>query len=264
MMINAIDRESLRSRVRVSVPFPFFCVDEFLDRDFARAVEASYPSFEEAARLGKEFDAVNEKGKIQIPDARLFPPPVARLHEELASPEWLDLLSDVMGIPNLMADPDLVGGGIHETRSHGHLDVHVDFNYIRDKALFRRLNILIYFNSGWQEEWGGKIELWDPDVRVCHHAFTPAFNRCVVFETSETSFHGVTALDCPEGVLRKSFAGYYYTEDPPPRWSGVHHSTVFRARPDERMKAMLWMPFERIRRNVGGRVRGLSRRVGVG
>ncbi len=263
-MINPIDREAFRSAVRVAEPFPFFCLDNFLDRDFAMEVEAAFPSFEQALGLGKEFDAVNEKGKIQIPDSRLFPPAIAKLHEELSSPQWLDLLSDVMGIPALMADPGLVGGGIHETRTNGHLDVHVDFNFIKNRKLFRRLNILIYFNTGWQEEWGGKIELWDRQVQVCHHAYTPVFNRCVVFETSELSFHGVTALECPEGVLRKSFAGYYYTEDPPANWSGKHHSTVFRARPDEKMKGMLWMPFEKLRQSVGERVKGVSRRVGGG
>ncbi len=264
MVINPIDREAVRSQVRAAEPFPFVCIDDFLDHDFAVEVAAAFPTFEEAVRLGDRFNGVNEKGKIQIPDARLFPPPIARLHRELASPAWLELLSDVMGIPRLLADPDLIGGGIHETRGGGHLDVHVDFNYVRAKALFRRLNILVYFNAGWQEEWGGQIELWDEGVKTCHHAYTPSFNRCLVFETSERSFHGVTPLQCPDGVLRKSFAGYYYTQDPPEDWCGEHHSTVFRARPDERVKAMVWMPFEKLKRSLGDRVRGLSRGGGAG
>lgn len=260
-MINPIDRKALRDRVKWAEPFPFFYLDDFLDQDFAAEVAAAFPTFEEAAGLGQQFEAVNERGKIQVQDARLFPPALAQLQQELASESWLDLLREVMGIEGLMADPDLVGGGIHETRQHGHLDVHVDFNYLREKQLFRRLNILVYFNPGWEEDWGGKIELWDRDVRVCHHSLAPAFNRCVVFETSEVSFHGVTALSCPDGVVRKSFAGYYYTADAPADWSGEHHSTVFRARPDERMKGMLWMPIERLRRNVGERIKGISRRV---
>ena len=40
-----------------------------------------------------------------------------------------------MGIPNLLADDQLVGGGIHETGPRGHLDVHVDFNYIAERDL---------------------------------------------------------------------------------------------------------------------------------
>jgi hypothetical protein len=262
-MLRPIDRGALRERVRAAEPFPFFCIDDFLEEGFAASIEAAFPAFEEARRLGNEFVAVNERGKVQLSDARLFPPAIARLHELLASSEWLDLLGDVMQVAGLLADPDLVGGGIHETRAHGHLDVHVDFNFIRAKQLHRRLNILLYFNSGWDERWGGELELWDREVKHRRHAFAPRFNRCVVFETSEISFHGVAGLHCPADVVRKSFAGYYYTPDPPPSWSGKHHSTVFRARPDERWKALVEMPLERLRNAALARVRAASRRLGA-
>jgi Rps23 Pro-64 3,4-dihydroxylase Tpa1-like proline 4-hydroxylase len=79
---------------------------------------------------------------------------------------------------------------------------------------------------------GGNIELWDTDVKVCHHSFEPIFNRCVVFETSEISYHGVTAVKCPEGQSRRSFAACYYTKEAPAHWNGQAHSTIFRVRPD--------------------------------
>src|SRR6202042_3254254 len=113
----------------------------------------------------------------------------------------------------------------------GRLDVHVDFNYIADRRLHRRLNILIYLNKDWRPEWGGEIELWDPEVKVRHASLSPAFNRCVVFATSDVSYHGVTAVRCPEGRVRKSFAAYYYTREAPPHWTGEGHSTLFKARP---------------------------------
>ena len=97
---------------------------------------------------------------------------------------------------------------------------------------------------------GGNIELWDKDVKVCHHSFTPAFNRCVVFATSEVSYHGVTAVRCPEGQSRKSFAAYYYTQEAPAGWTGAKHSTVFRARPNEILKGKVLMPLETARQRV--------------
>ena len=99
-----------------------------------------------------------------------FSEPVAELNRALAAPEFLDLLSYVFEIPRLLADEQLVGGGIHQTGPRGHLDVHIDFNYIRERELHRRLNILIYFNKDWAPQWGGNIELWDKEVKVRHHS----------------------------------------------------------------------------------------------
>ena len=143
----------------------------------------------------------------------------------------------------------------------GHLDVHVDFNYIEDRQLHRRLNILVYFNKGWKPEWGGNIELWDKEVKVCHHSFSPIFNRCVIFETSEISYHGVTAVRCPESQVRKSFAAYYYTKEAPAHWDGGVHSTNFRARPVEIIKGNLLMPLEKAGRRLHGAVADLKRKI---
>ncbi len=265
MIINPIDRDALRAQVRQSTPVPNFKIDNFLDEDFANQVLASYPSFEDALKLGKSFSAVNERNKVQVTDSRLFAEPVAELNRALASQEFLDTLSYVFDIPNLLADPELVGGGIHQTGPRGHLDVHVDFNYIKDRDLHRRLNILIYFNKDWKEEWGGNIELWDKDVKVCEHSYSPIFNRCVVFLTNEISFHGVSAVKCPPDRTRKSFAAYYYTKEAPAHWTGEAHSTIFKARPTEVLKGKVLMPMEQAKSKIGRVVsrikRGLKRTI---
>lgn len=261
MLIAPIDRDALRDQVRNSQPFPHFCIDNFLMPDFAAAVLGSFPSFHESRKLGREFSAVNEKNKVQITDAAKFPEPILQLHQVLASSEWLDTMSYVMDIPNLLADPLLIGGGIHETGPRGHLDVHVDFNYIKDRQLHRRLNILVYFNKDWQSDWGGNIELWDKNVRICHKSLSPIFNRCVVFATNEISYHGVTAVKCPEDSSRRSFAAYYYTKEAPPNWDGQAHSTLFKARPNERVKGLISMPMERLKKSARQFMRTITQKI---
>jgi 2OG-Fe(II) oxygenase superfamily len=259
--INPIDKEALRERVRTAAPVPNFCIDNFLEESFADTVLAAYPTYAEATKVGRSFTAVNEKGKVQVTDSSTFAEPIAELNRTLASPEFLDVLSYVFDMPNLLADPELVGGGIHQTGSRGHLDVHVDFNFIAERELHRRLNILIYFNKGWKPEYGGNIELWDEDVKVCHHSFSPIFNRCVVFETNEISFHGVTAVKCPEGQARKSFAAYYYTKEAPAHWKGVAHSTIFKARPDEVIKGNVMMPLEKAGHKLRSVLSGIKKAI---
>ena len=249
--INPIDADALREQVRVAKPFKNFMIENFLEESFANEVHDAFPSFAEAQELGKNTaDSVNEQNKYQVTDSRLFKPALAKLHETLATPQFLKLLSHVFDIPNLLADPELLGGGIHQTGPRGHLDVHVDFNFIKEEKLYRRLNILIYFNKDWQEDWGGNVELWDEDVKHCVHSFPPSFNRCVIFETNEISYHGVTAVKCPEGNARKSFAGYYYTTEVPEWWDGKYHTTRFKARPDEKLKGAVLMPAEKVKQLI--------------
>lgn len=261
-IIAPLQLDRLRRSFNTAEPFPFIVIDDFLDAAFAREVVASYPTFETALQRGFSFDFVNERKKVQVTDASRFPEPVVRLNQAISSRGFLDDLSYITGIPDLLADPELVGGGIHVTGPHGRLDVHVDFNYLPERQLHRRLNILIYLNPEWRDGWGGHVELWDRDVRRCYHALQPRLNRCVIFQTSESSFHGVSAVRCPDGVERRSFAAYYYTQKPPPQWDGTAHSTVFRARPDERLRGYVLMPAERLQRELHAGLLRVRRGVG--
>jgi len=68
-LINPIDQETLKHKFQNAAPFPHFCIDNFLDRDFANEIYDSFPSFQDAQIMGQEFSAVNEKNKVQITDA---------------------------------------------------------------------------------------------------------------------------------------------------------------------------------------------------
>ena len=218
--------------------------------EFADKVANSYPNFGSAKGQGHLFDAVNEKNKVQITDAAAFPEPVGELNQLVSSDEFLQDLAYITGIEGLLYDDALRGGGMHLTGARGRLDVHVDFNFEENRSLYRRLNILVYLNENWRDEWGGAVELWDSKVKTCHHSLKPIMNRCVIFETSEISYHGVEQVMCPSDVVRISFAAYYYTKQPPIGFDGQHHSTIFRARPDEKFRGYVLMPLEKLRYDI--------------
>jgi Rps23 Pro-64 3,4-dihydroxylase Tpa1-like proline 4-hydroxylase len=264
-MINPFDRDALRQQFQSARPFPFIVIDNFLAPEAAAEIARSYPSFEQARAQGFAFNMVNEQRKIQVIDSAKFPDPVLRLNEAISSPQFLGDLEFITGIPRLLADKTLAGGGMHLTGSGGRLDVHVDFNILGEQLgehrLFRRLNILLYLNPSWQEAWGGHIELWDKDVKTCHARCVPALNRCLIFETSEISYHGVTPITAPADVVRQSFAAYYYTKEAPPNWDGQSHSTIFRARPNERFRALVRMPAEKLGLRLVERLRRSKRAI---
>lgn len=261
MLMRPLDREALRQDYTTARPFPFVRIERFLEPGFAEGVAAAYPSFEDATGQGRTFNAVNERKKVQICDAKLFPAQVARLNEVLASSAFLQDLSYVTGIPNLLADEELNGGGMHITGPGGRLDVHVDFNYLERRDLHRRLNLLLYLNPVWEGQWGGHIQLWDQDVKNCRQDFAPVLNRCVIFETSETSFHGVTPVTNDAPFPRISFATYYYTREPPPSWKGTAHSTIFKARPEEKLRGYVLMPAERLQQQLAEGVHQIKRGI---
>jgi hypothetical protein len=260
-MLQALDRERLRHKFANAKPFPYVKIDNFINPAKAEAISAAFPEFELATLTGLTFATVNERKKVQITDASKYPPSIAELNELLASPRFLDDLSYITDIPRLLADERLTGGGMHITGPGGRLDVHVDFNYIADRKLHRRLNLLLYLNSQWEESWGGHFQLWDRDVKRCEASFAPILNRCVIFETSEISYHGVLPVSTDAQSPRKSFATYYYTTEAPEQWTGVSHGTIFKARPDERLKGTVLMPVEAVRRKISSFVGRLKKRV---
>ncbi|MGH0029490.1 MAG: 2OG-Fe(II) oxygenase [Myxococcota bacterium] len=270
-LLSPLDVSALASAWEKAQPTHFFTTDDFLAPDFAREVAAAFPSYADAvaradAGAGKRFERVNEDVKVQITDASRFAEPVRRLNDLLASRPFIDMLEEVTGIPKLLPDPALHGAGMHVMGPGGNLGVHLDFNYLRDANLWRRVNLLVYLTPDWDAAWGGEFDLWDPDVRECLEVFAPRFNRCAAFNTTVESFHGVREIRCPEGVTRNSFAVFYYTEAPPSAFEGRAFSTVYRARPGEWWKRWVQMPLEALRKalpRARRRLRHALRRWGL-
>lgn len=208
-----------------AAPFPFVVIDDFLP---TADIEALLEAFPDPKKTGWDDKAyLHQQNKLTR--TKDFPEPIDEFFALTASEPFRDFLSDVTGIPKLLDDPDLVGGGCHQILRNGFLDVHVDFNFHPTKKIHRRLNLLLYLNKGWQEEWGGCLELWDMAGKQKVHEVYPLFNRAMLFETSEVSYHGhPTPLNCPPDVARKSLAVYYYTEEADKERTTVEHNTLYR------------------------------------
>ena len=118
----------------------------------------------------------------------------------MSSPPVLRFLEALTGIEGLIPDPYFGGAGPHQILPGGFLKVHADFNWHPLLKLDRRLNLLVYLNKDWREEYGGQLELWDRDMARCERQILPVFNRTVVFSTTDFSFHGhPRPLACPGG-----------------------------------------------------------------
>jgi len=159
------------------------------------------------------FSHYNED-KCAIADITKMPSFFSDLIRDLSSTTFLAELENLTRIRGLLADPNLQGGGLHMTKRGGYLNIHADFTaHPIMRTWRRRINLLLYFNSQWDEGYEGHLELWARDMTTCLQRVAPILNRCVIFNTDESSFHGVpTPLNCPASITRNSLALYYYTE----------------------------------------------------
>ena len=200
--------KSLSEQYRTAHPFPHIVLDDFLEAGVLNRVLANFPSDKDR----DYFDRDQERFKFQYPPQGLQSGIIRNLFSELNSEAFLGFLEELTGIKGLIADPYFVGGGLHETTRGGHLGVHADFNVHEELKLERRLNLLVYLNEDWDEEYGGQLELWDKDMKECAVRVEPIFGRAVIFNTTLDSFHGhPEPLNCPPNRTRRSIATYYYS-----------------------------------------------------
>lgn len=235
--VNPQVRESASEfarQFREAQPFRHVVIDHFLDDGFCSAICAQFPEF-------RNDHAINENsqvgGKATRESVRALGDAFLQMDDLVRSPEFLGLVEGITGIRDLQYDPFYFGGGTHENRNGQDLDPHIDFNYHPVTGQHRRLNLIIYLNEGWQDEWGGSLQFHrNPYLEAAEDQIitvTPTRNRCVIFETTEHSWHGFERIELPperKDISRKSFAVYYYTDTRPESETAEEHSTIYAER----------------------------------
>ena len=204
-----------------SRPFRHVVIDDFLPAKDVRLLSDTFPPASSPVWLDWKKRLPNQYGKQGPGNSERFHLLDRRFRHallEFNSDRFLRLLEGITSIDGLLPDPYFTGGGMHQILHGGILDIHTDFNYYARLNVYRRLNALLYLNEGWQESWGGSLELWNAAPREGGRAFrtiAPTYNRFVLFETDKSSFHGhPVEWNAPPGVYRRSIALYYYTAAP--------------------------------------------------
>ncbi len=221
-------------------PYPHIALENFLDEEVAQQCVAEFPKPGDVSWIHYKHFNENKLGKS---NRKEFPTTIGRVIDEFNSPEFAAFVSKLTGIPGLMADPSLEGGGMHQTEPGGFLNMHADFTmHHHQKNWRRRVNMILYLNPGWEKSWGGELELWDKEMKKCVTKCPPIFNHAVFFNTTELSFHGYPdPIKFPAGTTRRSLALYYYTIEDDPNY--VAKSTNYKPRPGESKGRafMIWL-----------------------
>ena len=226
--------ETHRESYASAKPFPHVVMDDFLPAALLRKVLDEFPTPEQVRWVNFGDDAQKKLASREENQMGLL---TRLLLYQLNSSVFMNFLEALTGIEGLIPDPYFGGGGLHQIERGGYLKVHADFNWHPKLQLDRRINLLIYLNENWLDEYGGHLELWDAGMTHSVQKILPVFNRCVIFTTTDLSYHGhPDPLTCPEGRTRKSLALYYYTNGRPVDEKSSDHNTLFQRRPGEQME----------------------------
>src|SRR5688572_10423332 len=144
---------------RTAAPFPHAVFDDFFDPVILDRVLGEFPGAQGID--WQRYDDPRFEVKLASRSEQQIGLFTRYLIYSLNSSAFLQFLERLTGIQGLVPDPHLWGGGLHQILPGGKLAVHADFNNYPHFKLDRRLNVLVYLNRDWQEEWGGQLELWN-------------------------------------------------------------------------------------------------------
>lgn len=224
--LNITDRlDEITKEWKKAKPFHFVVIDDFLKKECAERILSDYPTPDSA--VWEHIPYVHQRKKLTLQSN--FPGAINEFFRITETEDFVNLISKITDIPKLTSDPELVGGGLHQIMDGGYLDVHIDYNFHPTTKMHRRLNLILYLNRDWKREYEGYLELWDMSEKKQIAHIEPIFNRAVIFETNEVSYHGhPKPLKVPSGVTRKSLAIYYYTQEREQNEVAAEHNTVYK------------------------------------
>lgn len=232
MYEKLINVKNIEGATVLQEPFPHCIVDDFFNEETARLLEKDFPSFNDDVwhRYRNPLEVKNASNNWN-----LFPPLTYKIFQIFNLGIFRQLLKIKFNLDcELYRDEGLHGGGWHMLGRGGKLNPHLDYFIHPKLGLQRKINLIVYLNHYWHEDWGGDFGLWEGNVDSgksgkLAKSVSPLFNRAVMFETSN-SWHGIAKkIKCPSGQYRKSLATYYLIDAPEnverPRYKALYAPT---------------------------------------
>jgi len=198
-------------------PFEHIIIDDFLPEMLAWCCLENFPALNDPSWDYSNDADIEVKYRTTWKSEFDIPEGIVDAVRILNSSYFLNAIADSIGIQKLLPDPYFAGGGLNVCKRGGLLDVHVDGNYHDATGLNRRLNAILFLNPNYEEGWGGEFGIYDEKGEECVKKVQPLFNRLVVFNTHDKSYHGLPdPINFPEDELRRSIILYYYTKEERP------------------------------------------------
>lgn len=157
-------------------------------------------------------------------------------------------IQDICGIESLIEpDANLYAGGLSLMNKGCFLNPHLDNSHDAKRSRWRALNLLLYVSPDWELKYGGNLELWPEGVNGSSIEILSKFNRLVVMETHDASWHSVNEIAVNKE--RKCISNYYFSPTPLTMHKGFH-VTTFKGRPNQKLRSAILKADSKLRMGI--------------
>lgn len=228
-VLQRLEQERIRaaSEFREEGRIPSFIIEDVLPAEHARTIYEAFPSVERLV-LKRTLGQLKYVG-YQM-DA--YDPVLAETIYAFQDTRIVRAIGAITGLTGLLPDDRLYAGGISLMTQGQYLNPHLDNSHDIERNNYRVLNLLYYVTPGWQDDDGGHLELWDNGPGKRQRTMYSRFNRLVVMQTDERSWHSVSKV---LGDGRRCCVSNYYFSPHAAGRDTSYHVTSFRGWPGQKL-----------------------------
>lgn len=196
-IVNNSNFNKFETGFKKEKPFSYVVIDNFFNKDLLSKVSKDFPDiksdkwFRFRDRIG-EFENIFESGMNAISKPENMPALCRSFLYNLNSLNFCKVLEEITGIKNIQPDTHWHYTGLRINTPGSHQLIHSDALFHPHLKKRKILTCMTYLTKDWNEKDEGCLEIWDNQMEKCVHKIAPKFNRVVIFENTETSYHGVT------------------------------------------------------------------------
>jgi len=205
-------------------------IDDLLPESVAVEIREAFPD----TRGMRLLDSFRER-KYTSKSLDKFSPILAEITMAFQQRNVLEAVAAITGTRDAVGDPLLYAGGISAMKKGHFLNPHIDNSHDYEQKNYRVLNLLYYCSPDWKPEFGGNLELWDESVTTPIE-IPSLFNRLVLMETNERSWHSVNEVKVDS--LRCCVSNYYFSPHSPNGYETTH-VTFFQGRPEQKLRRVV-------------------------
>jgi len=184
-------------------PYRYVVIDDFFKKEIANELFNNYPAndskewYKFRDKIGN-LKNVLEQGMYGISDSKHIPKFWNKTISNLNSFEFCKVLERITGVLDVLPDTyNKIGQwtGLRVMKEGSYQLIHSDARLHPHLEKEKKLTIVGYLNKDWKESDSGYLEIWNNEMTECIEKIEPLFNRVVLFENTETSYHGVPEVN---------------------------------------------------------------------